>query len=215
MTWLTCVHVSRYIAQTIHCTVLCCLFQDSRICPAAEIGTSRLRTAMVLIWVHLYCAVLGSWVCPPPLPEAETGTDRLWTAVVLYLSTPVPCCFQQSLRLKPEQPGVNSGSVYLSTPVLCCVSSTACGWNRNRQAMNCCGAISEHTCAVLCVSGGRMCPAALPAAETGTGRLWTADTGTRDALLQDHAGQWRGGQYCQHLRYCYEPVLFCRPPQEL
>ena len=40
--------------------------------------------------------------------------------------------------------------------------------------MNSCDAISEHTCAMLCVSTSRVCPPALPAAATGTGRLHSA-----------------------------------------
>ena len=125
-----------HVLFSLSTPMLCCPFQDSRMCPAAEIGIGRLRTAMVLIWVHLYCNVLGSWVCPPPLPEAETGTDRLWTAVVLYLSTPVPCCMFQAaeyvlLHFLSEQLWC-----YISVHLCHSVSSKACSWNRSIQAVN-------------------------------------------------------------------------------
>ena len=162
-----------HVLFSLSTPTLCCPFQDSRMCPAAETGIGRLQTAMVLIWVDLYCAVLGSWVCPLPLPEAETGTDRLWTAVVLYLSTPVQCCMFQAaeyvllhfLQLKHE---------------------------KGRLCQNSCGVISQYTCAMLfpakpAVETGAarpwtavvficivLCPPVLPAAETGTDRLWTA-----------------------------------------
>ena len=40
--------------------------------------------------------------------------------------------------------------------------------------MNSCDAISEHTFAELCLSASGVCPPALPAAATGTGRLHSA-----------------------------------------
>ena len=81
--------------------VLCC-FRQLSVSSTSAWGWNRNRQAMNSCGVisQYTCAMLhvsGSGVCPPAFPVR--------TAVVLYLSTPVPLCFQQSLQLKQEHPG--------------------------------------------------------------------------------------------------------------